>query len=52
MLLMKMDTLACGTPETFIIDKQGIVRYKHTGQLTVELWEKEIKPLIQQLEKS
>jgi len=41
-----------GTPETFIIDKQGIVRYKQTGQLTVQIWEQEIKPLILELEKS
>ena len=47
-----MDWGVTGTPETFIIDKQGIVRYKHIGQLTIELWEKEIKPLIEQLEKS
>ncbi|MCK5665555.1 MAG: DsbE family thiol:disulfide interchange protein [Thiotrichaceae bacterium] len=41
-----------GTPETFIIDKQGIVRYKCTGQLTVEQWKTEIKPLMLALEKS
>ncbi len=41
-----------GTPETFIIDKQGIVRYKHTGQLTVKLLQDQIIPLIQELEKS
>lgn len=38
-----------GTPETFIIDKQGIVRYKQTGPLTTELWEQEILPLIKKL---
>ncbi|RKZ83501.1 MAG: DsbE family thiol:disulfide interchange protein, partial [Candidatus Parabeggiatoa sp. nov. 1] len=27
-----------GTPETFVIDKQGIVRYKKVGQMTEELW--------------
>lgn len=41
-----------GTPETFIIDQQGIVRYKHVGQLTFDQWEQKIKPLIQKLEKS
>lgn len=38
-----------GTPETFVIDKQGIIRYKQTGPLTVEGLTKEILPLIQQL---
>ena len=41
-----------GTPETFIIDKQGIVRYKHVGQLTEDVIQHKIKPLIQALEKS
>jgi cytochrome c biogenesis protein CcmG/thiol:disulfide interchange protein DsbE len=44
-----MDWGVTGTPETFVIDKQGIVRYKRTGQLTEELWLKEIKPLIHNL---
>ncbi|KHD07962.1 thiol:disulfide interchange protein [Candidatus Thiomargarita nelsonii] len=47
-----MDWGVTGTPETFIIDKQGIVRYKHVGQITLEDLEQEILPLIQKLEKS
>ena len=38
-----------GVPETFVIDKKGIIRYKQIGPLTPEAWEKKIKPLIQQL---
>ncbi len=41
-----------GTPETFIIDKKGIVRYKHTGQLTEKVLQETIFPLIDTLEKS
>lgn len=40
-----------GTPETFVIDKQGIVRYKYVGQLTVEVLQKKILPLMKELEK-
>jgi len=40
-----------GAPETFVIDKQGIVRWKNAGAMTRELWETELKPLIQKLEK-
>ncbi len=47
-----MDWGVTGTPETFVIDKKGIVRYKYTGQLTPEIWKTEIKPLIQKLEKT
>lgn len=41
-----------GTPETFIIDKKGVVRYKHTGQLTDKVLQETIFPLIETLEKS
>jgi cytochrome c biogenesis protein CcmG/thiol:disulfide interchange protein DsbE len=32
--------------ETFLVDAQGIVRYKHTGPITYAIWEDEIWPLI------
>lgn len=38
-----------GTPETFLIDKEGVIRYKLIGRLTQENWQKELKPLIQNL---
>ena len=41
-----------GTPETFVIDKKGIVRYKHTGQLTSKIMKQKILPMIQTLEKA
>ncbi len=46
-----MDWGVYGAPETFVIDKQGIVRWKKAGAMTRELWESELKPLIQKLEK-
>jgi cytochrome c biogenesis protein CcmG/thiol:disulfide interchange protein DsbE len=38
-----------GTPETFIVDKKGIIRYKHIGALTPAVWDEKIKPLIDTL---
>lgn len=38
-----------GVPETFVVDKKGIIRYKQIGPLTPEAWEKKIAPLIRQL---
>lgn len=35
-----------GTPETFIIDKQGIIRYKHIGAVTESIWHKVIYPIV------
>lgn len=35
-----------GAPETFLIDANGIVRFKQTGALTRTLWEDHIRPLV------
>jgi len=40
-----------GVPETFVIDKQGVIRHKHTGPITEEAWQKTLLPLIIQLQK-
>lgn len=40
-----------GAPETFVIDKKGIIRYRHAGIMTPEVWLTEISPLIKKLEK-
>jgi cytochrome c biogenesis protein CcmG/thiol:disulfide interchange protein DsbE len=39
-----------GAPETFIMDKDGIIRHKHIGPLTREALQQEILPLIARLE--
>jgi cytochrome c biogenesis protein CcmG/thiol:disulfide interchange protein DsbE len=39
-----------GTPETFIVDQQGIIRHKHIGPLTVDVLRNEILPLVEKLE--
>ena len=38
-----------GAPETFVVDKQGVIRYKHIGPITQEALEKKILPLIREL---
>ena len=38
-----------GVPETFVIDKQGVIRYKQIGPVTPEALEKTILPLIKKL---
>ena len=40
-----------GVPETFVIDKQGIIRYKQIGPVTRESLDKKILPLLHQLQK-
>lgn len=41
-----------GVPETFVIDRQGIIRYKHIGPVTVEALKTKILPLVKELEKT
>lgn len=39
-----------GVPETFIIDKQGVIRHKHIGPVTPDAMQKKIIPLVRELQ--
>lgn len=39
-----------GVPETFVLDRQGIIRYKHIGPISEQDLEQRILPLIAELE--
>ena len=41
-----------GVPETFVIDKRGIVRYKQIGPITAEALQQKILPLVRELQKT
>lgn len=41
-----------GVPESYLIDKAGVIRYKHIGPIAAEDLQKKIIPLIQELNKS
>ena len=38
-----------GVPETYVIDRQGVIRYKHIGPVTPEVADKKIAPLVKEL---
>lgn len=38
-----------GAPETFVLDRNGIVRYKHVGPLTPAFWTQTLLPMIREL---
>lgn len=40
-----------GVPETYVIDKAGTIRMKHTGPITPESLQKEVLPLVAELSK-
>ena len=41
-----------GVPETFVIDKSGIIRYKQIGPLTADVLDTTILPLVKKLQQS
>ena len=47
--LVGIDYGVYGVPETFIIDKQGVIRYKHIGPVTPQVLRERIEPLLKEL---
>lgn len=41
-----------GVPETFVIDKNGVIRFKQIGPITPKVWQDKMLPLIRQLEQA
>lgn len=39
-----------GVPESYLIDKQGMIRYKLTGAISRENWQSTLLPLIKELQ--
>lgn len=37
-----------GAPETFVIDAEGVVRYRHVGVVNQKVWEEDLLPVINQ----
>ena len=50
--LVGIDYGVYGVPETFVIDKQGVIRYKQIGPVTPEAIRDTLLPLVARLEKS
>jgi cytochrome c biogenesis protein CcmG/thiol:disulfide interchange protein DsbE len=44
-----IDLGVAGVPETFVVDRNGLVRYKHVGPIAPEDWARTIKPLLDRL---
>ncbi len=46
---LAIDLGVYGAPETFVIDKKGIIRKRHVGPLNFEIWTNEIEPIVDYL---
>jgi cytochrome c biogenesis protein CcmG/thiol:disulfide interchange protein DsbE len=38
-----------GVPETYVIDRQGVIRYKHIGPLTADVVQRKLEPMLKDL---
>jgi len=47
---LAIDLGVYGAPETFLIDKKGIIRFRHIGILDEKAWQSDFLPRIKQLE--
>jgi len=47
--MLGLDLGVYGAPETFLIDANGIVRYRHVGDVNPTNWAKTLKPMYQAL---
>lgn len=47
--ILAIDLGVTGAPESYIIDKAGRIRFKHVGIITDDIWENELRPLVQSL---
>lgn len=45
-----MDYGVYGVPETYVVDKRGVIRYKHVGPLTRKIIDAKLLPLIRELD--
>ena len=41
-----MDLGVYGAPETFLIDREGIIRWKYARAINDEVWREELRPLL------
>lgn len=46
-----MDWGVYGVPETFIVDAEGVIRYRHVGVVTDDVYRETFKPLLAELKK-
>lgn len=44
-----LDLGVYGAPESYLLDQQGVIRYKRVGVVDENIWQHDIKPLVEQL---
>lgn len=44
-----LDLGVAGVPETFVIDAEGRIRYRHAGPVSAQVWESALMPVVRSL---
>lgn len=44
-----LDLGVYGAPETYLVDRKGVIRAKHVGVIDEQVWQQELWPLVQSL---
>jgi cytochrome c biogenesis protein CcmG/thiol:disulfide interchange protein DsbE len=45
-----LDLGVYGAPETYVVDRKGIIRYRHVGVVNQQVWTQILQPIVQELE--
>jgi cytochrome c biogenesis protein CcmG, thiol:disulfide interchange protein DsbE len=45
-----LDLGVYGAPETYLVDRNGVIAYKHIGPITEEVWQEKLQPKIAELQ--
>jgi cytochrome c biogenesis protein CcmG, thiol:disulfide interchange protein DsbE len=48
--MLGLDLGVYGAPETFLIDSQGVIRYRHVGDVNEQVWQQTLKPIFERME--
>ncbi len=46
---LAIDLGVYGAPETFVVDQDRVIRFRHVGPLNEEIWERELEPVVRLL---
>ncbi|MGR5268520.1 DsbE family thiol:disulfide interchange protein [Vibrio astriarenae] len=47
--MLGLDLGVYGAPETFLIDADGVIRYRHVGDVNARNWQEKLEPMYQQM---
>lgn len=47
--MLGLDMGVYGAPETYLINSDGVIKYRHVGNVNEQIWQEKIKPMFEQL---